>query len=101
MTPEIAYKLTNVLGADINFWLGLEAGYRADLIKVKKDLELENDFSYLEDIDYELLVKEGLVEKTNDKKKQVTNLCKYLGIAELSLLEDENLKEILNLKISR
>lgn len=37
LTPDTADKLEKAIGVSARFWLALEAGYRADLLKVKTE----------------------------------------------------------------
>lgn len=86
LTPETALKLEMVLGAPARFWLGMEALYREDLIKVAHEKQEEADLEALAKLNYSALASVGWVEKVKTKAQKIFELKKFFEVSELNII---------------
>ena len=89
ITPETALQLEQVLKVPANFWSNLEAEYRLILAKKVQEIKAEEEIKIVGDYPYRDLSKLGLVEKTKDNLKKVTELRKFFAVSSLF-----NIKEV-------
>lgn len=100
LTPEIAERLELVLGVPASFWNKLEAIYQEKLVKVKKQIELEEEKGLACKYPYAKIAAWGLVQKTQSISERVINLCKYFEVSNLKLVQNKNLMPIACRKLS-
>ncbi len=89
LTHEVAVKLEYVLGIEAVFWDNLEAGYRIDLLKVKEELDMEDDEKYVKDFRFSELVRFGWMPKVSKVADKVVALRKFFEVSKLSLVFSE------------
>ena len=94
LTPEVAMRLEMVLGIPARFWNNLEAIYREDIEKIKEENQMDNDFEILKKIPYNEMVKNGWIEKVDEKSEKVIELRKYFEVANLAILSNPQLNKI-------
>lgn len=87
LTQETASKLEIVLGMKASFWLELESIYRQDLLKVKAELDLDEDIEFSMQFPYADMAKNGWISDTTNAIERVHNLCKFFEILHLPLLQ--------------
>ena len=87
ITPETALQLEQVLGISAQFWSNLEAEYRLILAKEHLTKEAQKEESLVQNFPYVELFKLGLVEKTRDKLKKVTELRSFFAVSSLSNIQ--------------
>lgn len=87
LSVDIAYKLSQMLGTTMNYWLNLQNAYDTQMaqIKAEEDLELERRiFSYLS---YSYFTDNfDLPAEDTDKDKQIKKVREFLNLSSLSLL---------------
>ena len=81
ITPETALQLEQVLRVSANFWSNLEAEYRLVLAKKVQEVKAEEEIKIVGNYPYLDLCKLGLVEKTRDNLKKVTELRKFFAVS--------------------
>jgi addiction module HigA family antidote len=89
LTPEFALGLERVFGTPAHFWNRAEQLYREYLARVNEIEKLEQHISWFEkNIPYKAMVKNGWVNKFNEKTDQLIEILNFFGVA--SPVEWEN-----------
>ena len=94
LTQETALRLEMVLGVPAKFWNNLESEYREKIIKAKAENAMDADEYLAGQFPYREMAKYGWVAETRNAKEKVINLRKYFEVAELSLLENNQITRI-------
>lgn len=87
LTQETASKLEIVLGMKASFWLELESIYRQDLLKIKAELDMDEDIEFSMQFPYVDMAKNGWIPDTTNAIERVHNLCKFFEVLHLLLLQ--------------
>lgn len=87
ITADTAVKLSNALDGSVEFWVNLDANYRAAEARKEQEKKAEKEVKYLEKISYGDLTRVGWVPKTTKEADKVLNLYKFFGVSSL-----ENIK---------
>lgn len=91
LSRESAEKLSALTGMSIECWLNIQKEYDVKLAEIERAQALDKQLDILKDIDYSFFVKAVGLPRPRDLKTRVANLCKYLGIANLQRLKQEDL----------
>ncbi|AQL56404.1 HigA family addiction module antitoxin [Abyssicoccus albus] len=91
MTPEIANRLSTLTGTSIELWLNFQVKYDSLLEEKKSDDKIIKQHDILKLIDYNRLVSFGFVERAPSAKDKIKELCRFLGISSLNVLNQRNL----------
>jgi addiction module antidote protein HigA len=92
LSLDIARKLSNMLGNDIEFWLNLQKAYEVKVAEIQEKEELDAEISVLKLIDYKYFcVNFGLPEYKGELNKKVKELRQLLKVSSLSLLRNKDL----------
>ncbi|WP_297639233.1 HigA family addiction module antitoxin [uncultured Clostridium sp.] len=87
ITASMAIKLEEVLGPRAKFWMNLEANYRLDLERIKKQEDIDKELEILKNIKYTDFVKNGWLKKTRDKFEKIEECRKHYGVSNLCLID--------------
>src|SRR5262245_41067714 len=71
ITAETAIQLERVLGVSADFWISLEANYRAALARLEERAALERQQAWLDEIPLRELVQRGWLIAKSDPVEQV------------------------------
>jgi HTH-type transcriptional regulator/antitoxin HigA len=87
LTKDVALRLEFVLGLPAHFWNNLEAIYREQLVRVKAELDDEQDEEIARKMPYSKMASLGWIERTRNIKEKVHNLRSFFEVASLGFLE--------------
>lgn len=82
----VAFRLEMVLGISADFWERLESKYRADLIRVEDENNLDADIDVSQNFPYSEMVKFGWVPPSNQPCEKVIALRKFFEVSRMNLL---------------
>lgn len=88
LTPEMAVKLEDVLGAPASVWNNLEAIYREKLVKADAENKLDADIEIAKKMPYNEMAENGWVPAAKSITEKALNLRKFFEVAELPLLDN-------------
>lgn len=91
LSQDMALRLEMVLGVPAHFWNNLESIYREKLQKVKEENDLDDDIQISKSFPYAQMSTFGWVPKTRNSSERVIELRKFFEVAQLNLLERNNL----------
>lgn len=94
LTPETAVKLEMVLGVPAKFWNNLEADYREKIIMADEENKMDEEAEIARKLPYSEMAKLGWIQKTEKITEKVIYLRKFFGVANLSLLGNEQIMRI-------
>ena len=86
ISNDLAKKLSSMLGTSTDVWLNLQKRFDRESVEIQKEKDLDEQLDIVSLIEYGYFVDICRLEKTNDKKEQIVNLCKYFMIADLRIL---------------
>lgn len=93
LTEPIAAKLELVLGVSAKFWMNLENIYRINLAKVEDENNMEADTKLLKSFPYKFLeTHKWIGEGAKSQIEKVTNLRKFFGVVQLSLIDKNGIR---------
>ncbi len=81
ISPDTALRLSSVLGSPANFWLALEANYRAQLAKLSERERLQASVQWLDELPLAHMAKHGWVARHRDNIDQVLACLSYFSVA--------------------
>lgn len=81
ITAETAIQLERVLGVPADFWIKLEANYRAALARIEERAALTQQQSWLQQIPLRELMRRGWLAAKTDPVEQVREALNYFGVA--------------------
>lgn len=84
LSAETALQLSIVLGSTADFWLRMEAGYRAQLATRHAREALRGEEPWLDELPLAYMVKHGWVAHRPDKAEQVQGCLAYFGVANVA-----------------
>ena len=92
LSLDIASKLSRLMGTSIEYWLNLQNQYDLLLESEKLKEESQKELELFKLLDYSYFVDNfDLRELPKKKKEQVNELRKFLNVASLRVLENENM----------
>ncbi len=92
LTPEMAAKLSKMLGTSIDYWLNLQNAYDSVLLEIDSTRNLEEEKAILKDIGYSYFRDNfGLPDLPRRLSEQVTAVRSFLGVASLTVLTKSDL----------
>lgn len=86
LSQDMALRLESVLGIPAKFWNNLEAIYRGKLVRVKEELEMDEEAEVAKKFPYSKMAAKGWVKKTRNVKERVFELRSFFETARLTLL---------------
>ena len=89
MTPELAGKLSAMLGMEAEIWLNLQALYDSKLLEIKAAMELDRQRTILSCLDFGYFLRMTDHGPIRDTRKRISFLCELLGISSLEQLRRE------------
>ena len=87
LSNDIAKKLSAMTGTGIDVWLNLQEEYDKKLIEIEREKDINEQKAIVSVIDYSFFVKYAHLPATRAINEKITNLCKYLMIADLRVLQ--------------
>ncbi|OUN86221.1 HigA family addiction module antitoxin [[Collinsella] massiliensis] len=92
LSPDIANKLSKMLGTSIEYWLNLQAIFDAAVAEMKADEELEHERSILKTLGYSYFRNHfGLPNLPRQIDEQVAQVRRFLQVGSLTVLEKTDL----------
>lgn len=91
LTYDVADRLEYVLGVPAKFWNNLEASYRASIVRVDKELTMEEDKAIAAKMPYSEMANKGWVKATRTIGEKVLELRNFFEVASLSNLDNANI----------
>jgi len=91
ISNNLAKNLSLMTGTSVELWINLQKTYDEIKMEIEKRKQLEKDAEIAKMISYKYFENLGVVEKTSNKYEKVKNLCGYLNISKLTLLEKTDL----------
>ena len=88
ISADTAVRLSKVLGGTVDFWVNLDANYRATKARLDAVKETEKDFDILDDFPYQILVKAGYIKDGSDKAEKVLILQRFFAVNSLDMVLD-------------
>ena len=93
IVPSTALDLEFVTGISARFWLSREAAYREDLERLKRSMEIEHSFDWLQEIPLAELRRRGAVTGTlRDKASCVIEALRFFGVPSVGIWRDTYLQ---------
>jgi len=86
LTANAAARLESVLGVPASFWSSMEAAYRAALIRVTEENDMEADKKIAQKMPYTEAARLGWIAPASSLSDKVINLRKYFEVARLKAL---------------
>ena len=83
ISGDLAQKLSIMLGTDVEFWLNLQKTFDEKIIEIRKTKELEAQIEVVTLIDYSYFVKYANLPAVRTAVEKVSNLCRFLKVADL------------------
>lgn len=83
ISGDLAQKLSIMLGTDVEFWLNLQKTFDEKIIEIRKAKELEAQIEVVTLIDYSYFVKYAKLPAVRTAAEKVSNLCRFLKVADL------------------
>jgi len=81
ITSETSIKLERAIGMPADYWLNLESLYQETQARIAEEEQLEHDLDWLKKIPVNQMAKFGWIKKLKDKKEQLVEVLRFLGIA--------------------
>ena len=88
LTPQVALRLEFVLGLPASFWNNLEAKYQEQKVRVKEELEIEQDAEMCKKFPYAKMSNLGWVPKTRIENERIYALRTFFEVANLGVLKE-------------
>jgi len=88
ITPEIAEKLSIVLGASKSFWLNREAQYRESLERLKKEGAYRDGVEWLQEIPVKDMVSFGWIPDTEAIADKIKSCLKFFNVPDVKSWRD-------------
>ncbi len=88
ITSETAIKFERALGMPADYWLSLESQYQEIKARIAEEEQLERDLDWLKKIPVASMAKFGWIDKFKDKKEQLVEVLRFLGIASVDQWDD-------------
>ena len=86
ITNDLAKKLSVMLGTSEKVWLDLQCTYDQKLIEIQKAKDFDEQTRLARLIDYKYFMDVADLEFAKNTNEKITNLCKYLKVADLRIL---------------
>ena len=92
LSPDIALKLSKLLGTSATYWLNLQSKYDSILAEKNAEIELKEEIEVLKMLGYGYFRDcFGLPDLPRKLKQQVKELRQLLGVASLTVLKDPDM----------
>src|SRR6185437_8166768 len=78
LTPEVAAKLSTILGGSTEYWINRETQFRADAVTIPIDRRYRPD--WLNTIPFAELVRLGWIENRSSDHERAAELLRFFGI---------------------
>jgi len=88
ITSETAIKFERALGMPADYWLNLESQHQEFQARFAEEDQLEKDLDWLKKIPVSSMVKFGWINKFTNKKEQLVEVLRFLGIASVDQWDD-------------
>jgi addiction module HigA family antidote len=88
ITSETAIKFERALGMPADYWLNLESQYQEIQARIAEEVQLERDLDWLKKIPVAPMAKLGWINRFSDKKEQLVEVLRFLGIASVDQWDD-------------
>ncbi len=88
ITSETAIKFERALGMPADYWLNLESQYQEIQARIAEEVQLERDLDWLKKIPVAQMAKFGWINRFRDKKEQLVEVLRFLGIASVDQWDD-------------
>lgn len=90
LTPDIAGKLSNMLGTSVDYWLNLQTEYDSILVAIEIEKQHDDELRVLKLLQYSSMQKLfHLPEHPRDTDQQLTEMRKFLGLSSLTILQHD------------
>lgn len=90
LSADLAYKLSIMLGTDINVWLNLQQTYEKKLTEIKQRKKIDEEIEIYNMIDYKYFVSLSLLPDTKDVIERIKKLCGFFNISSLCVLKERD-----------
>ena len=87
ISNSLARKLSAMLGTSVELWQNLQNAYDQKLIEIQQAEELDAQKEIVSQIDYKYFVDLAGLPAVKDFGTRIANLCKYLRVADLRVLQ--------------
>lgn len=87
LSNEIAKKISAMTGTGVEVWLKLQEEYDKKLIEIEREKDIDAQKTIVSVIDYSFFVKYANLPATRVNGEKITNLCSYLMISDLRVLQ--------------
>lgn len=91
LTKDLAQKLSIMLGTGIDVWLNLQKEYDEKVMAIERQKCLDEQNSVMDLIDYSYFVKVAKLATTRKSQEKIANMCAYLLVSDLRVLEKQDL----------
>ncbi len=88
ITSETAIKFERAIGMPADYWLNLESQYQEIQARIAEEDQLERDLDWLKKIRAADMIKQGWIQKFKDKKEQLIEVLRFMGIASVDQWDD-------------
>lgn len=88
ITSETAIKLERAIGMPADYWMNLESQYQEIQARIAEEEQLEHDLDWLKKIRAADMIKQGWIQKFKDKKEQLVEVLRFMGIASVDQWDD-------------
>lgn len=82
ITPETALLLERATPVSARTWNAMEAVYREGLARQHNREHLAKDVDWLHELPIKELAKRGFVDDSDEKSRQVEQVCRFFGVAD-------------------
>lgn len=89
LSNDIAQKLSVMTGTGIDVWMNLQKEHDKKIFEIEQEKSLKDQEPIARIIDYSFFVDVGKLPMTRKIPEKIINLCNYLHIADLHVLEED------------
>lgn len=87
LSLDMAKKVSAMTGTSVEMWLNLQEEFDKKIIEIDRAKDLDSQKEVMSEIDYTFFTKIAHLPVTRSISEKIQNLCRYLMIADLRILQ--------------
>lgn len=100
ITPEIAYKISKLIGTSVELWLNLQSNYDVWKIKLQDKENFEEEKKIFKMIDKKFLIDLAIINKEDPIETAISKLCLKSKVSSLTLYYENDIYSFYRTSIS-